>query len=223
MTRAEQLVFCKKCTNRKLDFQKGMLCGLTDREADFETECPDYNHDETIKERLNDEVALDHPHVLTKLSTEAHIKLKTEQNYSKGVIFGVLTGLVGALVWAAITIITEYQIGYLALAIGAGVGFTIRYFGKGVDQIFGVTGGIIAILSCLLGNLFSIIGFIAHANNLGYLETFIQLNFSEILPLMTETFSIMDILFYGIAGYWGYKYAFRTFTEKELAHIDEPK
>ena len=47
MTRAEQLVFCKKCKNRHLDFDKGLLCKLTMKEADFEEECSDYELDPT--------------------------------------------------------------------------------------------------------------------------------------------------------------------------------
>jgi hypothetical protein len=50
MTRDEQLEFCKKCTNRKMDFQKGLVCGLTNEKADFEDTCPDFNEDTNIEE-----------------------------------------------------------------------------------------------------------------------------------------------------------------------------
>jgi hypothetical protein len=45
MTREERLVFCKKCKNRHLDFNKGLLCQLTGKEADFEGECPSFEID----------------------------------------------------------------------------------------------------------------------------------------------------------------------------------
>ena len=45
MTRAERLVSCKQCKNRHLDFNKGLLCNLTGKEADFEKECPDFERD----------------------------------------------------------------------------------------------------------------------------------------------------------------------------------
>lgn len=45
MTRAERLVSCKQCKNRHLDFNKGLLCNLTGKEADFEGECPDFEQD----------------------------------------------------------------------------------------------------------------------------------------------------------------------------------
>jgi len=45
MTRAERLVSCKQCKNRYLDFNKGLLCKLTGKEADFDGECPDFEYD----------------------------------------------------------------------------------------------------------------------------------------------------------------------------------
>lgn len=104
----------------------------------------------------------------------------------------------------------------MAIAVGALVGLSIRFVGKGVDKIFGISGGIIAVLSCVLGNFFSIIGFIANTEGLGYFETLNVFNYSQLIPIMIETFSGIDLLFYGIAAYEGYKFSFRTFTEKDL-------
>ena len=48
MTREEHLVFCKKCKNRYLDFNKGLLCKLTEKPAAFEGECPSFENDSTV-------------------------------------------------------------------------------------------------------------------------------------------------------------------------------
>lgn len=46
-TIAQKLEYCKVCTNRKVDFNKGgLICGLTDQQAAFENECSDFNVDE---------------------------------------------------------------------------------------------------------------------------------------------------------------------------------
>lgn len=45
MTRTEQLVFCKKCTNRDFNLTEGVLCKLTGAKATFESTCPDYELD----------------------------------------------------------------------------------------------------------------------------------------------------------------------------------
>jgi len=216
MTREEHLAFCKKCTNREMDLKQGLICSLTKEKANFINDCRDYNLDSTYEKRFDDTEEL-HNHVVKSIISDDILeKLKQEQNYLLGLIIGITVGLLGALLWGMLTVATGYQIGYMALAIGAGVGLSIRYAGKGVDQIFGITGASIAILSCLLGNFFSIIGTIANLENLEYLETFMLFDYSLLISVMKETFSVMDILFYGIAGFEGYKFAFRGFTEKEL-------
>jgi hypothetical protein len=50
MTREEQLRYCKKCTNRKMDMKQGLLCSLTGEKAAFEGRCPDYDLDEQVKQ-----------------------------------------------------------------------------------------------------------------------------------------------------------------------------
>ncbi len=220
MTREEHLQFCKKCTNRELDMEQGLICSLTKRQANFSGECPDYNHDETVLEQMDDTEPLDRQVALAKVSEKALEKYKAEQNLLTAIGVGALVGLIGAALWAAITVVTGYKIGYMAIAIGAGVGISMRMYGKGIDQVFGISGGIIAILSCLIGNFLSIVGSIANYEGLGYLETFNLIDSSQIIPLMSETFSGMDLFFYAIAGYEGYKFAFRVFTEKELGEAE---
>ncbi|MCC7454193.1 MAG: hypothetical protein IT222_08515 [Crocinitomix sp.] len=59
MEREKQLEFCKQCSHRKMNFKVGLLCGLTDKMADFEIACPDFVEDPIIKEqRLKDLIAL---------------------------------------------------------------------------------------------------------------------------------------------------------------------
>lgn len=143
-------------------------------------------------------------------------KLRLEQNLTMGILGGVVVAIIGAILWAMITVSTGYQIGYMALAIGLGVGFTMRATGKGIDKIFGITGAILAFFGCLLGNILSIIGFAANSEGLGYMETLSLIDFSLIPSIMMDTFSPMDLLFYGIAIYEGYKFSFRQITEEEI-------
>lgn len=223
MTREQHLAFCKKCTQREMDLKQGIVCALTKEKANFVNECKDYQVDADYIERFDDAELLENHDVRTLLNEKTLAELRKEQNYILALIIGSAVGLIGSLLWAAITIATEYQIGYMAIAIGAGVGFSIRYAGKGIDQIFGITGAIIAVLSCLFGNFFSIIGFLANEEGVGYLQIILALDYSFIFSVMTETFSFIDIFFYGLAGYEGYKFAFRTFTEKEIAVLNDEK
>ena len=45
MTREERLRFCNLCKNRKMSFQQGLLCKLTDKQADFEGSCAKFYPD----------------------------------------------------------------------------------------------------------------------------------------------------------------------------------
>ena len=219
MTREEHLSFCKKCTNREMDLKQGLVCTLTKEKANFIDQCADYQLDPTYKERFDDTEAIDNEVLKTIIDEKVLEQLRSEQNYPMALVAGIVVGLLGALLWGAITVATGYQIGYMALAVGAGVGFSIRFAGKGIDQIFGITGAIIAVLSCVVGNFFSIIGFMANYENLGYFETFLLFDYSQLGAIMSETFSAMDLLFYGFAGYEGYKFAFRRLTEKEIEDL----
>lgn len=204
-----------------MDLQQGLLCAITSEKANFtDNNCPNYNNDKTVV--LNeDQEPLNHQEAMIKLSGEVIEGLKTQQKLTLGITSSIAVGIIGAVIWSAITVSTGYQIGYMAIAIGAAVGITMRYFGKGIDQIFGVSGAIIAILSCVLGNFFSIIGFVSNSQNLSYLEVLNLFDYAQLIPIMTETFSFMDVFFYGIAAVEGYKLAFRTFEEEEINSLQQ--
>ncbi|MFI1743140.1 hypothetical protein [Thalassobellus sediminis] len=223
MNREAHLKFCKKCTKRELDMKIGLICSETGEIANFDTECKSFELDNEVIEKIDDTEVVEHGQVLQNLSERDIDKFKAEQDYPKALIAGLIVGIAGGLLWAAITVATEYQIGYMAIAIGAGVGLTMRYIGKGIDQIFGITGAVIAILSCLLGNFFSMIGFAANQESLGYIEVLGLIDYSLVPSLMVETFSPMDLFFYAIAAYEGYKFAFRAFTEKDLYNLESNK
>lgn len=142
--------------------------------------------------------------------------LKGEQNFHLAIGIGAIVTILCAVIWALITIITEYQIGYMAVGVGFAVGYTVRYAGKGIDQKFGFLGAGYALLGCLLGNLFSQIGFAANYLEVGFFEVLSVVSFGDIIDIMVESFAFMDVLFYGIAIYEGYKFAFRQLTEEEL-------
>jgi len=143
-------------------------------------------------------------------------QFRSEQNLSLGIAAGAVAALVGAAVWAVVTVVTGYQIGWLAVGVGFLVGIAIRHVGKGIDPVFGIAGAILALLGCLLGNLLAVCGFIASQESIPFFEVLAQLDSSIVVELMAATFSPMDLLFYGIAVYEGYKLSLRRITQTEL-------
>ncbi len=56
----------------------------------------------------------------------------------------------------------------MAVAIGLLVCFSIRFAGKGFQPVFSITGAVISLAICVLGNVFSLIGFYAKEEGLSF-------------------------------------------------------
>ena len=136
-------------------------------------------------------------------------QLEDQPNLFMGLIGGVLAMLVGAIAWGAITYFSGYQIGWIAIGIGFLVGVAIRFFGKGKTMIFGISGAVLALIGCLLGNLMFYTGIIAREEGTSFLNVFflLLLNPAAILEVFTIAFDFMDILFYALAAYAGFSAA----------------
>ena len=142
--------------------------------------------------------------------------LRSEQNLVNGLVAGLVSSLVGAGIWAGVTIVTEYQIGWIAIGIGFVVGYSVRVAGKGIDQVYGIAGALLSLAGCALGNVFTITYYISLGEGISFMEILPQLNPAIVIEMLTSTFEIMDVLFYGIAVYFGYKYSFRQITAEEF-------
>lgn len=145
-----------------------------------------------------------------------HERLRFEQNLPMAIIGGCIAAVVVALLWAIITVTTGFQMAYMAVCVGFFVGYTVRYNGRGMDTVFGIAGIIIVILGCLLGNFFSLIGFVAQEHNLSYLYVFRMIDSYKVPAAFIKTFNPLDILFYSIAIFEGYRFSFRHVTEEEI-------
>ena len=136
-------------------------------------------------------------------------QLDDQPNLFIGLIGGVIAMLVGAIVWGVISYITEYQIGWMAIGVGFLVGIAIRFSGRGKTITFGVSGAVLALIGCLLGNLLFYAGAIAQEESMSFLEVFFLLVLSPaaILEVFTLAFDFRDIFFYAIAAYVGFSTA----------------
>ena len=146
-------------------------------------------------------------------------QMQSEQNLPMAVLGGLVAALAGAIIWAIITAATDYQIGWMAVGVGFLVGFSVRFTGKGVDKIYGVIGAVFALLGCLAGNFFTVVYFVSVQESISFFDLLLGVDFNMIVNIMTDTFQVMDILFYGIAIYEGYRFSIKQITEQELAQI----
>ncbi len=136
-------------------------------------------------------------------------QIDDESNLLMGLIGGFIAMLAGAIVWGAIAYFTHYQIGWIAIGVGFLVGIAVRFFGKGKSLIFGVSGAVLALIGCVLGNLIFYSGIIAREQGASFLEVFFLLLLSPaaLLEVFTIAFDFMDILFYALAAYAGFSTA----------------
>ena len=120
---------------------------------------------------------------------------------------GMVAAAAGAAAWAIVTVITQLQIGWMAVGIGFLVGLAVRKFGKGSSPAFQVLGAVLSLLGCLAGNLLAVCIFASRNEDLPLMTILAGLTPAIAVRLIVETFSAMDVLFYGLAVYEGYKFA----------------
>ena len=127
MTKEERLEFCKICINRKLDFQKGMLCGITNDFAAFEGKCDDFEEDLKEKEyQLNLKLdAVDN-------DTISDGVIWNPRDFKKNKSNGALIFAIGLLV-TFVTHAFATEIGFYIIAYGAVFTGGFLYL-KGVEQ-----------------------------------------------------------------------------------------
>ncbi len=128
-------------------------------------------------------------------------------NLILGAVGGAIAAIIGAAIWAGVTIATGWQIGFMAIGVGILVGFAVRLLGKGETQVFGIVGGVFALVGCVLGNLFTGMAVLAKEIDVPFMEVFLNFDYSAAPELLGAMFSPMDLLFYGIAVWEGFKFA----------------
>ena len=149
----------------------------------------------------------------------AQQRLKSEQNLVLAALAGGVAALLGACIWAAVTVTTNYQIGWMAVGVGFLVGYAVRSFGKGIDKSFGIAGAGWSLAGCAAGNLLTIVGTISNQQNIPIVNILEKLDLEIVASLMQATFNPMDLLFYGIAVYEGYRFSFRQVSQADLTKI----
>ena len=197
----------------------GTICSLTNKIADFEGTCVNFKHDTSVIESTAIEKEISNEEIIIKLDENAINKLKNHQDFIYALIAGSLATFLSAIIWAIITLATKFQIGYMAIGVGIVVGYSVQFFGAGIDKKYGYLGAALSLFGCIFGNLFIQVGLIAQEQSFGYFETLTYLNFSLIISILIESFNPMDILFYGLAIYAGYRFAFRRLSNELLLKL----
>ncbi len=146
-------------------------------------------------------------------------EIKDNQNLSLGILGGMGAAAIGAIIWAVITALTNFQIGWMAVGVGFLVGIGVRSLGKGINTSFGIVGAILSLVGCLAGNLLTVCILISRQEGIELFNLLTRLNPAVVVELIKATFNPMDLLFYGIAVYEGYRFSFRRISDDELSKL----
>lgn len=194
--------YCRNCVSRDFVNGKGLVCKRTASQPAFEESCEYFASDAEL-EKMAPPKPDDFPVSMTRE------ELLAEENLPKGVLLAVIAAVFGAVMWGLVAVSTGLQMGIMAIAIGFIIGFAMRQ-GRGVRPIFGIIGAALALISCILGDFFSMLGYATLKYDMTYIQVLSEVNYEELFSTMTERLLSMTVVFYGIAVYEGYKFSFRT-------------
>lgn len=155
------------------------------------------------------------------MSNEDLYYRRLNQRTGLGILGGLLGAVVGAAIWAAVTVITDYQIGWMAIGVGFLVGKSVCFFGKGVDSHLRIIGALLSLFGCLLGNLLTTLFFLSNFEGVPFLEVLEVINIEVVVFIFKETFVPIDLLFYTLAIFEGYKVSVKTVSSKNVEESTE--
>ncbi|HXM19603.1 MAG TPA: hypothetical protein VN934_12470 [Candidatus Tumulicola sp.] len=145
-------------------------------------------------------------------------RMRDGQNLGLGFLGGLIGGLIGAILWAIITALSNYELGIMAIGVAFLVGFGVRTLGKGVDKTFGYLGAVLSLLSCAAGSFLAAVAIASRQQHVDFLFALARLT-PHAFDILKDSFTFIDLIFYAVALYFGYRYSFRQITHAELANL----
>ncbi|MFT4554362.1 MAG: hypothetical protein ACI9S8_003013 [Chlamydiales bacterium] len=120
-------------------------------------------------------------------------------------LVGIFASVTGSLGWLAVSTVSSFQIGYMAVAVGILVGWSMRFVAGEGSRKLAFSSATLSFFGCIGGNLLSACYYVAKAHELPFLDLFVTLDPGYSWYLLTQTFDIMDLIFYGIGIVQGYQ------------------
>jgi hypothetical protein len=142
--------------------------------------------------------------------------LKKRENLLQGILAGIGVAILCLAIWLIIMKLTGYKVGWMALAEGFGVGYAIRFFGKGVSPQFGVCAGVISFFTWLFGNFFTAAVIFSRMKNISFLTLMSRVDFSMVSLFLKAILGPVDFLLCAAAVYSAYYIGFKRVTPDML-------
>lgn len=133
-------------------------------------------------------------------------EFRREGNFVGAVLGGIIGAALGAGLWAVIGVVTDSQIGWIAILIGLFAGFGVRLLGKGKTIPYKLIGAVLAFVGVVAGNIITV--YIVLYNDPQFGPDFVsRLAINHYIELLTSSIEPVDLLFYGLALFSGFAFA----------------
>lgn len=149
---------------------------------------------------------------------------KAKQSLPLAIVAGLISSVIAGVIWSLITYATGYQLGIVAIGVGFLVGYAVNFLGKGYGYAFGVIGAVFSLFGCLLGNFLTVIIYASQTEGVEITQMLAAFLTAPgvVFDIFKETFSPIDLLFYAIAVYEGFKFSMRSVSEEDFADLQRP-
>jgi len=156
-----------------------------------------------------------------KLPAAVRKKLRKYQSFILALIGGLLFTAAFSVCWVFAAETTGYEGAYLAIGLGLLVGIAVRFFGAGINRIFGVLAALLTLAGSLTGHYLSQTEFLKEATLAGIITLPDYLNLELMIAAIRDNFVPTDLLFYGLAALLSYLLAIRRISKKKMARLEQ--
>jgi hypothetical protein len=129
-------------------------------------------------------------------------------NYFLGLVAGIIAAVIGAGAWMGITLATESHLGLVAIGVGALVGYAVRIGGRGRTIIFGIMGAVLTALSCLAGEVATVIQ-LASSPEHNFFDSLQHTDLMALISTILEKTDPISWLIYAFGIFEGFKFSIR--------------
>lgn len=85
----------------------------------------------------------------------------------KAIVLGILAMILGAGLWAVVTVVTAHEFSLVAIGVGALVGLTM-FAARPTSTGIAVAAALLTVVGCALGEFLAIPAYVAHKSGLGF-------------------------------------------------------
>jgi hypothetical protein len=137
-----------------------------------------------------------------------------------GVAVGTLAALAGAVLWTVLVVVTGYELGLASVAIGFLVGQAIAST-RSTHRALPAIGALLALSGCLIGNVLTDAHFFGQVSGWGTFEALTKMISHPDLgrQVLDAGFEPIDVVFWAIAAYEGYKLTARGIIRQTAQRI----